>query len=434
VDAQPGASFLGPTYGWTNSLGHALVSLAEFDIGGVNVDRMDGRFLEIYDELYESTPAIRSKNRMIKRVANGFNPSSIGRDSVPTTVYVPLPFWFSRGSYETALPIDALSADALQLNITLRPLNQLYYTAARLDPRNPGFRPRQDVSGAMPPLQGSPFYISNPSSVGEIYSIDPNQKGEGIHGELLSGYTMPTNLTIGDTYLICEYISLEQNEAVALRSSELEYRMEQHYIVDPQNTQRAPNIRIPLPYSNPVKELIWVGQRQETATYNAWFLFTRELYPPHQNGSEWWLIPWWPNAVITNSDQSLPAFRNAYSDPIQGATLTFSNLIRFQHENSPSLFRSLIPLLHYRKAPLFDRYIYVYPFGLAPGASDDTSLGPLYNPRGFANFDKLPKKELQLTMAPDRNGNLYDMTIYAYVTSYNVLRVFGGRGVMLFNY
>jgi hypothetical protein len=71
---------------------------------------------------------------------------------------------------------------------------------------------------------------------------------------------------------------------------------------------------------------------------------------------------------------------------------------------------------------------------LAPGASDDKSLGNFYNPRGFSNFDKLPKKELLLTINSDNTNNLPNLTVHAYVTTWNVFRVFGGRGVMLFAY
>ena len=430
----PGTSLLGPKYGWVNSLGHAMIDLVEFDIGGVTVDRMDGRFLEIFDELNESNTSIRAKNRMIHRVANGFNGGSIGHDPSPTVVYVPLPFWFSRKDYELALPIDALSADTIQIHITLRPLTQLYYTDSRLDPRNPGFRPGIDVSGAMFPLYDGVFYRYNPDSEGVIYSIDPAQKLTGLSGELISDFKMPSRLEIGDSYLLCEYISVEETEAVSIRSSSLDYRVEQHYIVPPQFTQRAQNVRVRLPYSNPVKDIIWVAQRPDVANYNAWFLFTRELYSATNLPEDWYAIPWWPDAILTTSDQAQPGFRTAYSEPIRGAKLSFGNVTRFEHLNSPSLFRSILPILHYRKAPLFNRYIYVYPFSLAPGASDDKSLGPSYNPRGFSNFDKLPKKELQIEMIPDRTGSFLDLTLYAYVTIYNVFRVFGGRGVMLFNY
>jgi len=429
---EPG-TFLGPSYGWTNSLGHALISLAEFDIGGVNVDRMDGLFLEARDELYESIQKIRSKNRMINRVGNGFNSTSIGHDSTAIN-YVPLPFWFSQGEYANALPIDALAADQIQLSITFRPVSQLYYTESRLDDRNPGFRPGVDVNNAMSPLLGGPFYKSNPNSQNLIYSISPASKNFGISGEILQNFTMPANLQLGDTYLLCEYISLEEAEAVALRSSQLDYRVEQHYIVPMQQTQRAENVRLRLPYNNPVKDLFWCCQRPEVATYNAWFLLTRDLHSNTTLPTEWWNIPWWPDAVVTTSDQAKPAFRTAYSEPIRGAQLSFSNLIRFQHNQSPSLFRSLLPILHYRKAPLFNRYLYVYPFGLAPGASDDSSLGPSYNPRGTSNFDKLPKKELQITMNPDIYGNQFNLNVYSYITFWNVFRVFGGRGVMLFAY
>lgn len=430
---EPG-TFIGPSFGWTNSLGHALVSSAEFIIGGATVDRMDGLFLESRDELYESIQDVRSKNRMINRIANGFNSTSIGQTTTPTINYVPLPFWFSQGNYANALPVDALAADQIQVSITFRPLAQLYYTEARMDPRNPDFRPRQDTAGAMPPLQGAPFYKFSQNSPNRIYSVNPNSQNFGISGEAVQGYTMPTNLPMGDAYLLCEFISLEEAEAVALRSSQLDYRVEQHYIVPVQQTQRAPSVRLRLPYNNPVKELIWFLQRQEAAIYNSWFLFTRELHSQTTAPDEWWNIPWWPDAILTTSDQAKPAFRNAYSEPIRGAQLSFSNLVRFQHETAPSHFRSLLPILHYRKAPLFNRYIYVYPFGLAPGASDDASLGPIYNPRGNSNFDKLPKKELQITMNPDPAGQQFDLNLYSYITVWNVFRVFGGRGVMLFAY
>ena len=45
----PDKPLIGPTFGWTNSLGHAIINLVELEIGGANIDNMDGRFLEIYD-------------------------------------------------------------------------------------------------------------------------------------------------------------------------------------------------------------------------------------------------------------------------------------------------------------------------------------------------------------------------------------------------
>ena len=432
----PNKPLIGPSYGWTNSLGHAMINRVELDIGGVNIDQMDGRYLEIQDELYESEQASRSKNRMINRVANGFSDASIGHETNPTENYVNLPFWFSRGNYENALPIDALAADTIQIHVTLNTVNQLYYTNARLDPRNPGYRPNIDVSGAMCPLQGGLFYRFSQDAPTRIFSTNATRDQDiGISGELIPNFAMPTTgYKLGDTYLLCEFISLEDAESVALRSAQLDYRIDQHYIVAPQNTERAPNVRIRMPYNNPTKELIWVAQNPLALNYNAWFLFARDIIGSSTNRSSWWKIPWWPDAILTNTDQSRPAFRYAYSEPIRGAQLSYSNVIRFNHQDNPSFFRTLLPILHYRKAPLYNRYIYVYPFALAPGATDDDSLGPSYNPRGASNWDKLPKKELQITMNPNTVGKHFDLTIYSYVTIHNVFRVFGGRGVTLFAY
>ena len=430
-------TFIGPTFGWTNSLGHALISRAEFDIGGANVDTFDGRFMEIYDELYESNQSVRSKNRMIHRIANGFNASSIGSDPMaPTTCYIPIPFWFSQNEYENALPLDAMSADAVQVHVTLAPVNQLYYSDARQDPRNPG--PNTSATGQTcadtPTLANAQFYRASPTGNITLYSTNPSQGTQGIQAEVIPGYKMAATFNLQDAYLLCEYISLEEYEASLFRSNMLEYRVEQHYIVPPKETQGGQNIRIALPYSNPVKEIHWVCQNPLVTNYNAWFLFTRDMYAATTKPEEWWKIPWWPDAVLTSTDSSLPAFRNAFSEPIEGAELTFSNIKRFSHLSSPSIFRSLLPIIHYRKAALFNRYIYTFPFALSPGAKDDKSLGAFYNPRGFSNFDKLPKKELSIIMKKDNNGTYPNLTVYTYVTTWNVFRVFGGRGVMLFAY
>jgi len=425
--------FIGPTFGWTNSLGHALINRVEFDVGGTNLDTFDGRFMEIYDELYESNASVRAKNRMINRIANGFTSGSLGNQTEATTCYVPIPLWFSLNEYENALPIDAMSADSIQLHITLRPINELFYTDARLDDRNPPLNSPLSTT-ATPPIANAQFYRHNPTSNTMIYKTNSSQGNTGIPCEVIPGIQMPSRFSLQDCYLLCEYISLEEYEASLFRSNMLEYRVEQHYIVPPKNTQSAPNVRIPLPYSNPVKEIHWVCQSPQVTNYNAWFLFTRDMYGATTQPTEWWKMPWWPDAVITSSDTALPAFRNAYSEPMQGAELTFANIKRFDHQDSPSLFRSLLPIIHYRKAPLFNRYIYTFPFALSPGAKDDKSVGAFYNPRGFSNFDKLPKKELTLTMKRDNAGQLPDLTVYAYVTTWNVFRVFGGRGVMLFAY
>ena len=41
--------FLGPTFGWTNSVGHAIIDTITLEIGGAIVATLDGRLLEVLE-------------------------------------------------------------------------------------------------------------------------------------------------------------------------------------------------------------------------------------------------------------------------------------------------------------------------------------------------------------------------------------------------
>jgi hypothetical protein len=434
-----GTNFLGPRYGWTNSLGHALINTVELEIGGAIVETMDGRLLEVLDELYEPLDTLTAKNAMIKRAATGFGPTTwVGTPTDPVTVYVPIPFWFSRpGRYSHALPIDALNAEKVRIHVTFRPVAQLYYTDARYDGRTVGFRVGQDVSGAMPELAGGRFWKSNPAATGRVYTMNTAMSQQGISGEILTGYTMPQRLDMEDAYMMLEYVSVEEPEAVALRSAELTYFVEQHNLVQAKASQNTTEVRIELPLTNPTKEILWVLQRPEAESYNAWFLFTRDLAPyiyQRPNNLNWinpCTIPWWPNAELTpkaeNDWRVLPAFRQANSEPIAGAAVFYNSYERFELKGA-ALFRALLPTLRGMKAAVHDRYVYMWPFGFPQERED------VYKPAGAANWDKIPRKEMYLSMAEGLAcGERPNMNVYVWTTNWNVLKVFGGRAGLLFS-
>lgn len=431
---DPGA-FLGPVYGWTNSLGHALIQQIELEIGGAIVETLDSRLLEIMDELYETVESAISKNAMIKRAPHGFGARTwLSPD--PTVVYVPIPFWFSRpGVYSHALPIEALQSDRVRVHVTFRPIAQLFYSDARVDSRTVGYRPGTDTEGGMWGIQGARFWRSNEDVATRVYSMSAATPAEGVLGEHIAGISMPQRFSPVDAYALVEYISLEEYEALVFRTAELTYHVEQHIAVPVQPTLGHMEVRMELPFTNPTKEVLWVLQRPEVATYNAWFLFTRDLAPVEAPPAlapppSPCLTPWWPDAYLTPTAaqnwQIVPAFRNAFSEPLAGATLLYNSYERFVHEGG-SFFRSVIPATKYVKSAVHDRYIYAYSFG-------QKAERGVYEVQGAANWDKIPRKELYLTL---RNGRMNmpppNMNVYVYITIWNVLKVFGGRGGMLFS-
>ena len=425
--------FLGPTYGWTNSLGHALIQQIDLEIGGVVVESLTGQQLEILDELYETVESALTKNAMIKRAPNGFGPRTwLSSDS--TTVYIPIPFWFSRpGVYGHALPIDALRSDKVRVHVTFRPITQLFYTDARVNTQTVGYRQFVDVNGGMWNIVGGRFWQSDTTESTMVYSMNATMGASGTKGALIPGIQFPTRFTFDDAYALIEYISLEEYEAIALRSSEMTYHVEQHLAIPVQQSLKQSEARLVIPFTNPTKEIHWVLQRPEAETYNAWFLFTRDLSDvvrPQNGPANPCLTPWWPDAQLiptkANNWQIVPAFQSSYSEPLAGATLLYNSYERFVQEGG-SYFRGIVPAMSYVKPAVHNRYIYAYHFG-----QKEERLK--YGPSGVANWDKIPRKELYLTLNRGRLCSTPpNMNIYVYTTIWNVFKVFGGRGGMLFS-
>ena len=131
-----------PKFGWTNSLGHALVEQLTLDIAAGRVETIDSRLLEMLDEFHTPLEKVPIVNELIKRKDNGFTETSFGwppagpqttlPQSYKETVVVPLPFWFTRGDFGCPLPIDAIPMDEIRVGVSFRNLNGCYYTDTQI--------------------------------------------------------------------------------------------------------------------------------------------------------------------------------------------------------------------------------------------------------------------------------------------------------------
>ena len=96
---------------------------------------------------------------------------------------------------------------------------------------------------------------------------------------------------------------------------------------------------------------------------------------------------------------------------------------------TPSVFRSLTPL---KKTPWVHRYYYNLPFAL------DSGFLPPSQPCGEANLDKVIRINLKMDLAPlagyTTTYNVPRYTAYVWAETYNIFRVYGGRGGMMFAY
>ena len=416
-----GNNFIGPTFGWTNSIGHALLQSITLEIGGTRVEQLDSRLLEILDEFDTPLEKVIGKNQMIGRLDNGYTPTSLGHSPVPLKLYIPLPLWFCRGDLGAALPIDALHVDEVRVSVQFRPLNSLYYTYSRapasaIDPAIEG--------SALWPMAGSSFYKADTAGTTPPAGLYTT----ATKASIISGIKMPTTYELGDTYLLAEYIYLDKPEANRFRLADIEIPMIQHTIIDPKDTRAFPTYQIPLEIANPTRHLYWMAQNYTASAYNAFFLATRDLSGSTQEFLDSKTpAPWWPNAdglYAGIPGVIVPAFAFRGSEPFSLIEFIYEGkYVRTSTENC-ALYRSILPSYEERKAPWHNRYMYCLPFGTQNGYYPPSVV------MGEANMNRIMKKELRFAFTPP----VKRLWLYCYAQTYNIFKVYGGRGTMLFSY
>ena len=427
VNGQP-VQFVGPHFGWTNSLGHSLINQAQLHLGGVLSDTIPGQLMEVIDEFQTPLEKTVEKSRQLLRKDNGFTDTSFGTTSTSEQVVVNLPFWFSRGDPGCFLPIDALNIDETRITINFNTVNSLFYSESRAVDGS-GKPVQTNARGAsLWPMAGSKFYYEDQAG-SSIPGLEPAR----APGKKVTAYppniTMPTQYSITDAYLLVEYIYLDKPEANRFRIADIQVPVVQHYIFDPVDTQNNNFARIPLIVPNPTRDLFFFCQKYEGPGYNAPFLCTRDLTEGQI------LAPWWPDAKGLNEripTALKPGFSTRNSEPIRWLALSYSEtLTRYSTENV-ALFRSFIPSIEQRKAPWINRYFYNIPLGLQNGHT------PFSMPMAEANLDKIQRLNLTLGFH-GKTGMITDglvdrYVVYVYAETYNILRIYGGRAGMMFAY
>jgi hypothetical protein len=272
-----GLQFYGPNFGWTNSVGHAILNEATIEIGGARIERLDGQLLEMLDEFYTPIEKQNSTNKLIHRKQNGFNYSSFGSTSGsenPSVLATPLPFWFSCGDSGVALPVDAIQSDLVKLNVSFNPINSLYVSSAVVP------LPTTLPAGgdAYFPLSNAIFYSGVPvgSNGINVYGLTGNPN---ISTNVLPipGVKMPNVYNLGNTYILAEYIYLDKPEANKFRLADIKVPIVQHYPFDPIDSQNLNKINYKFSVPNPTRNLFFYLNHYDAIRYNAPFLATRDL-------------------------------------------------------------------------------------------------------------------------------------------------------------
>ena len=412
----------GNKIGYVNSPGHSLIQEISVQIGEQEIDKQTGQFMEIWSSLTvdasqrvgfdlmtgsrpgypfidngNNAPDVSGNKKTLPKYIfsrengnslvdiSGVDVSgpSLANASIcpttsyprnyddpimgPVTLYIPLRFWFNKnpGLY---LPLLAMQYHPVRINVTLSPLQSMFYTKQLYTQENPN--------------------VVVPCNAG--ISIQPAQL---------------------DIQLWGDYGFLDIPERRRFVSAPLEYLIEQ--------VQYSPPLAIPansrtatlgLNFNHPIKELLWVIQRNVSVSRHEYF--------------NWSSLGFYEIQMNQVNGLSQPPNR---TDLMVNAKVQLDGQDRFDTRD-PVFFRLVQPYQRHTTIPS-DRYIYVYSFALRP---EDLQ------PSGTLNASRIDNFVIQVGL--QEQGTSYntsaqcgDMTAYVYATNYNVLRVIDGYAGLLFS-
>lgn len=364
---------------YTNAIGHALIQEITFEVGEQEIDRQTGEWMEIWTQLTTPAGQREALNEMIGRVEPynivdlkpGVNPTG-GQQSDGLHLLIPLQFYFCRnpGLY---LPLLALQYSPIRINITLRPLQQLFW-----------------VPPPTPYPEDQPWMPACSTQV--------------------SCTTAIVNMMLWGDYV---YLDVEERRKFV--SASHEYIIEQVQYTPPYSiTAQQTTATIPVEFNHPIKEFIFVAQRDAMDQRNEWF-----------NYSNLGIGEPTPALVLPYVNSNAPAGR---LDLISLGRLQLDGYDRFV-DRIPQYFRLEQPYEHHTTTPV-KSFIYDYSFALRP---EDAQ------PTGTMNASRIDSIVWQIQMnaalsnplipAWQQRGNCH---IVVYAHNYNVFRVINGFGGLLF--
>ena len=451
VDLSAGAVTQLQRFRWLNYIGHRLIKTVELEIGGQRIDRQYGDWMQIWTQLSQDVGTIEALNDMIGNThdlvlmkdrrgytldascaGSELTNSCAPRAGTPArTLYIPLQFWFCRNP-GLAIPLIALQYHEVRINVEFEQwINCVYY---ELTPANVA-----------------------PTSI--------------------------QSLTAASLYI--DYIYLDTEERRRFAQQTHEYLIEQLQFTGAESITSSSN-KIQLNFNHPVKELVWVVQRDSfvDCTPNQSFITEVNGCQPFNytddfstegivmdvlargslaSGGPGTSVP-----TVTNDGPSgpyLPGLGIPGSGPsLNGASWLDTNTgqdqqivfedttnyllakvilqsgVRCEGKNPVEVaklqlngqdrfteregryFSRVQPFQHHTRTPT--QGINVYSFALKPEE---------HQPSGTCNFSRIDKATLQLTVSVNtvRSGRTAQVRVYA--VNYNVLRVMSGMGGLAYS-
>jgi hypothetical protein len=395
---DPRSNSIGYEFQWIDNIGYNLIDHVDITANGQVLQRLTGEWLKFYSYLTHDPNKRKIVDQMVGNVteltdpANAYDrmgqyphavtpqyqPGGVPNTLVPEPsirsrqLVIPLHFWFCENP-GMALPLVSMQNSDVFINVTYRPLNQLY-TVIDVNPANTatyGKRIRPNATDY---------------AIGRFLS-PPTATGASSNPSLTSFFP--------DPYLEGNFIYLTEMEMAQLANADQTFLVKTvTYTNNP--GQYGGNSDILIPFFNLVTRIVWSTQRSDKILANDWDNYTnwddpkRAPFTTTGDANN-------PPSTITNSTQTQTYLYSSGQqqissvyprDPITDGLLLLDGKERFSVK--PTSYFSLLQMYKHTTgdAPQIPG-VYMYSFAL----NND-----LYQPSGAINGSMFNKVTLRLTL------------------------------------
>ena len=419
---------MGYEFQWVDNIGYNLIDHVEITANGQVLQRLTGEWLKLYSYLTHDPNKRKLVDQMVGNVPEVTDPANaydrVGQyphavvpanmpDSIPMTktpepsirsrqLVIPLHFWFCENP-GMALPLVSMQNSDVFINVTYRPLNQLY-TVIDVNPMSATYGKRIRPNTA-------------PTTPGTL--VVDNTIGRFLSPPTLSGAISNTSLTTfyPDPYLEGNFIYLTEMEMAQLASADQTFLVKTvTYTNNP--GQYGGNSDILIPFFNLVTRIVWTSQRSDKVLANDWDNYTNwdnpnrapftatadDLFSTTTNSRE--------TQTFLYSSGQLQISSVYPRDPITNGQLLLDGKERFSVK--PASYFSLLQMYKHTTgdAPKIPG-VYMYSFAL----NND-----LYQPSGAINGSLFNKVILRLSLQQPlvtAAGVASQQTLYAITSTVN---------------
>ncbi len=419
-------------FSWVDYIGCHIIQNCAFFIGGQKIQEFDGTYMIAKAQADLDTNEYIKWNRLVGNVPeltdpargiyaggslssgyplvynnNGPSPpnpttNNINRPSIfGRQMMVPLPFYFTESTFES-LPLVALQYHECEIQITLRPIQQLYRI---LDINGNVVAPGYKFNPSPQPLLPQNNYYSNVSDISDVL-INNFLTDIGQPKPLLN--TWPLNPRLQLTY-----VYLTDEERAQFSSQPLQYLIRQI------TTYQFPSISsrqiVELDTHNPINRLLIVPRRSDSLQYrNQVANFTN------------WIVPTKPPYIPPSYSFYPPPVYDIFStgqyvlngqQSILRALRILGDGNELQEEKPIEYFQNVVPWKYLKGLP--DSNLTIYPFGLN---------SPNTQPDGSVNSSRIKLFQVDLNVNALPPNSLYTYNITIYVENINWVNIAGGMG------